>query len=126
VSGGGVTYAWNSPLVIALLILGCLLFILFVVYEAKFAKIPIMPSTASPNLADNSASLYNPFSGINPRANFPCGSSLLRQSVLPPHILPSPSTSKYHWLGRVAPSTYNDANVHSDISRFNLGQVTPV
>lgn len=44
VSGGGVTYAWNSALVIVLLTLGGLLFILFVVYEAKFAKIPIMPS----------------------------------------------------------------------------------
>ena len=44
VSGGGVTYAWDSALVIVLLTLGGLLFILFVVYEAKFAKIPIMPS----------------------------------------------------------------------------------
>jgi H+/Cl- antiporter ClcA len=44
VSGGGVTYSWNSRLVIVLLTLGGLLFILFVVYEAKYARIPIMPS----------------------------------------------------------------------------------
>jgi len=45
VSGGGTTYAWNSPLVIVLLTLGTILFIVFVVYEAKVARIPIMPST---------------------------------------------------------------------------------
>jgi len=44
VSGGGVTYPWNSPLVIVLLTLGVLLYIIFVIYEAKYAKIPIMPS----------------------------------------------------------------------------------
>ena len=44
VSGGGTKYSWNSALVIVLLTLGGLLYIVFVVFEAKFAKIPIMPS----------------------------------------------------------------------------------
>jgi len=48
ISGGGVTYPWNSPLVIVLLTLGVLLYIVFVIYEAKFAKIPIMPSNQFP------------------------------------------------------------------------------
>jgi hypothetical protein len=126
VSGGGVTYPWNSPLVIVLLILGCLLFILFVVYEAKFAKIPIMPSTPPPDIVDNSASLHNPFSGINPRTDFPCGSSLLRQSILPPHILPSPTTSKYNWLRCPSPPTYNDSNIYRNISWFNPRKVNPL
>jgi hypothetical protein len=39
-----VTYTWDNALVIVLLTLGGLLFILFVVYEAKYARIPIMPS----------------------------------------------------------------------------------
>ena len=44
VSGGGIKHAWNSPFVIVMLTLGSLLFVLFVFYEIKIAKIPIMPS----------------------------------------------------------------------------------
>jgi hypothetical protein len=47
VSGGGTKYPWNSALVIVLLILGGLLYILFVIFEIKWAKIPIMPSMSS-------------------------------------------------------------------------------
>ncbi|RDW74160.1 MFS general substrate transporter-61 [Coleophoma crateriformis] len=43
VSGGGLTYAWNSAFVIAMIICGGLLAVVFLLYEWKFAKIPIMP-----------------------------------------------------------------------------------
>ncbi|KAF2705445.1 major facilitator superfamily transporter [Pleomassaria siparia CBS 279.74] len=42
-SGGGVQYAWNSPIVIALLTVGACTAIAFVLYEWKIAPIPIMP-----------------------------------------------------------------------------------
>lgn len=42
-SGGGVTYGWSSPFFIATLTMGVVLFILFVLYEWKLAKLPIMP-----------------------------------------------------------------------------------
>ncbi|KAI6778559.1 uncharacterized protein J7T54_003309 [Emericellopsis cladophorae] len=42
-SGGGVTYAWASPFVVSTLALGAVLFVLFVLYEWKLAKLPIMP-----------------------------------------------------------------------------------
>ncbi|KAF2637605.1 major facilitator superfamily transporter [Massarina eburnea CBS 473.64] len=42
-SGGGVQYAWNSGLVIAMLTVGGCTAIAFVLYEWKVAPIPIMP-----------------------------------------------------------------------------------
>lgn len=42
-SGGGVQYAWDSPLFIAMLSAGGCTTIAFVLYEWKVAKIPIMP-----------------------------------------------------------------------------------
>ncbi|KAF2181366.1 major facilitator superfamily transporter [Zopfia rhizophila CBS 207.26] len=42
-SGGGVSYAWTSTLVIAMVIIGGCTAIAFVVYECKVAPIPIMP-----------------------------------------------------------------------------------
>ena len=42
-SGGGVQYPWNSPLVIAMLTVGGMTAIAFVLYEWKVAKVPIMP-----------------------------------------------------------------------------------
>ncbi|OLN91615.1 putative MFS-type transporter C16A3.17c 2 [Colletotrichum chlorophyti] len=42
-SGGGVTYPWSSPFVISVVTLGAALGILFVLYEWKLAKLPIMP-----------------------------------------------------------------------------------
>ena len=44
VSGGGVSYAWNSPLVIAMMTVGGLLWVAFGLYEWKVAKVPILPS----------------------------------------------------------------------------------
>ncbi|RDW67602.1 MFS general substrate transporter-11 [Coleophoma cylindrospora] len=43
VSGGGLTYAWNSAFVIAMMLCGGFLAVVFLFYEWKFAKIPIMP-----------------------------------------------------------------------------------
>lgn len=42
-SGGGVTYAWNSPFLVSAIIIGGVLAVLFVLYEWKLAKLPIMP-----------------------------------------------------------------------------------
>jgi hypothetical protein len=42
-SGGGVTYAWSSPFLIATIVVGVVLTVLFVLYEWKLAKLPIMP-----------------------------------------------------------------------------------
>jgi hypothetical protein len=40
---GGVTYPWTSAAVLAPLILGVAAFVVFFVWEAKFAKLPIIP-----------------------------------------------------------------------------------
>ncbi|KAF1998715.1 major facilitator superfamily transporter [Amniculicola lignicola CBS 123094] len=42
-SGGGVQYAWDSPLVIAMLTVGACTTIAFLLYEWKVAPVPIMP-----------------------------------------------------------------------------------
>ncbi|KAK1687338.1 major facilitator superfamily transporter [Colletotrichum godetiae] len=42
-SGGGVSYPWSSPFVIAGVVVGAVLAVLFVLYEWKLAKLPIMP-----------------------------------------------------------------------------------
>lgn len=44
ISGGGSTFAWNSPLVIVMFILGAVCLAGFVAVEAWFARIPILPS----------------------------------------------------------------------------------
>lgn len=43
ISGGGSTYNWDSPLVIALLVVGGVASILFVAVEWKVARVPVMP-----------------------------------------------------------------------------------
>jgi hypothetical protein len=43
ISGGGSTFAWNSSVSIGLLVAGILSLIGFVVVEAWFAKLPILP-----------------------------------------------------------------------------------
>uniref|UniRef100_A0A0D2Y664 Major facilitator superfamily (MFS) profile domain-containing protein n=1 Tax=Fusarium oxysporum (strain Fo5176) TaxID=660025 RepID=A0A0D2Y664_FUSOF len=43
ISGGGVTYAWTSAFFIATVIISILLAVLFVLFEWKLAKLPIMP-----------------------------------------------------------------------------------
>ncbi|KIP08458.1 hypothetical protein PHLGIDRAFT_377944 [Phlebiopsis gigantea 11061_1 CR5-6] len=40
---GGVTYSWSSAAVLVPLILGIALFALFLVWEGKFAKLPLVP-----------------------------------------------------------------------------------
>lgn len=42
-SGGGISYAWNSPFLISTITIGVVLAVLFVLYEWKIAKLPIMP-----------------------------------------------------------------------------------
>ena len=43
VSGGGSTYPWNSPMVISMLVVGIILWILFILFEWKLARLPLMP-----------------------------------------------------------------------------------
>ncbi|KAF5597843.1 major facilitator superfamily transporter [Fusarium pseudocircinatum] len=43
ISGGGVTYAWTSAFFIATVIISIFLAVLFVLFEWKLAKLPIMP-----------------------------------------------------------------------------------
>jgi len=43
VSGGGTLYGWASPTFLALLIVGLVLAIIFILVESKYAKLPIMP-----------------------------------------------------------------------------------
>jgi MFS family permease len=43
ISGGGSYFPWDSPLVISMLTIGGLSFVLFVLVEWKFAKLPMMP-----------------------------------------------------------------------------------
>ena len=40
---GGSQYPWSSPIIIVLLIVGCIGFILFAVIESKFAVEPVAP-----------------------------------------------------------------------------------
>lgn len=47
ISGGGSTFAWSSPTTIALLVLGVVCLVGFVVAEAKIAKLPILPREPS-------------------------------------------------------------------------------
>ncbi|KAF6787639.1 major facilitator superfamily transporter [Colletotrichum sojae] len=42
-SGGGVTYPWSSPFVIATVTVGAVFGVLFVLFEWKLARLPIMP-----------------------------------------------------------------------------------
>ncbi|KEY64545.1 hypothetical protein S7711_03611 [Stachybotrys chartarum IBT 7711] len=42
-SGGGVTYAWSSPFFISTVAVAVVLTVLFVLFEWKLAKLPIMP-----------------------------------------------------------------------------------
>ncbi|RAO70256.1 uncharacterized protein BHQ10_006268 [Talaromyces amestolkiae] len=57
ISQGGSTYAWNSALVIAMLTIGGLLIIAFVLVEWKFAKLPMMPNKVRLFQSDKSANL---------------------------------------------------------------------
>ncbi|KAI1180260.1 putative MFS transporter [Nemania sp. FL0916] len=43
ISGGGAYFPWKSPMTISMLVLGSLSLILFVVWECKVAKLPMIP-----------------------------------------------------------------------------------
>ncbi|KAI2629624.1 major facilitator superfamily domain-containing protein [Hypoxylon sp. NC1633] len=45
ISGGGVYYAWDSPLVIAMLTVSVVMFMLFLLVEWKWAPLPMIPLT---------------------------------------------------------------------------------
>lgn len=44
ISGGGAYFPWASPMAITMLTLGSLLLLLFIVWEWKIAKLPMIPS----------------------------------------------------------------------------------
>lgn len=48
-SGGGVTYAWKSPLVIVMITIGAILALIFIIFEWKIAKVPILPRRFHPS-----------------------------------------------------------------------------
>lgn len=48
ISGGGTYYEWNSPMVIAMLVIGALALPLFLLVEWKLAKLPMMPRKSTP------------------------------------------------------------------------------
>ncbi|RYP16105.1 hypothetical protein DL765_005306 [Monosporascus sp. GIB2] len=41
---GGITYPWNSPTTICLIVFGALVIVLFYLFEKKFAEFPIIPA----------------------------------------------------------------------------------
>ncbi|KAH8893895.1 MFS general substrate transporter [Thozetella sp. PMI_491] len=43
INSGGSIWAWNSPLVISMLVLGAFFLVLFALIEKRFARIPIIP-----------------------------------------------------------------------------------
>jgi MFS family permease len=43
ISGGGTTFAWSSPTAIALLVVGALCAVGFIVSQWKYARLPILP-----------------------------------------------------------------------------------
>ncbi|CAK7235290.1 hypothetical protein SEUCBS140593_009235 [Sporothrix eucalyptigena] len=45
ISGGGAYYAWSSPMVITMLVLGVMFMALFIIVEMKVARLPMMPIT---------------------------------------------------------------------------------
>jgi MFS family permease len=69
-SEGGVQYAWDSALVIAMLVVGCCTAIAFVSYEWKLAPIPIMPVRLVKYLHCGSLYIQNFFTGLNFYGNF--------------------------------------------------------
>ena len=125
-SGGGVTYAWNSSVVIVLLVLGGVLFIAFVIYEAKVAKLPIMPSKASHNVPHFSASLHNPFSSLDSRPNLSGRNRILRQSLLFACILSSSTEEDCNHVWSTFTSPDHHSNIHGHWSRYLLGQVRQI
>ena len=48
-SGAGITYAWNSVQLISMITVGGLLAVVFVLFEWKLAKMPIMPCEMFPS-----------------------------------------------------------------------------
>ena len=47
VSGGGTYYAWNSPMVISMLVIGICSLVAFILVEWKWARLPIIPCILS-------------------------------------------------------------------------------
>lgn len=45
ISGGGAYFEWDSPMVIAMLAIGAVSLVLFVIVQWKIAKLPMMPGT---------------------------------------------------------------------------------
>lgn len=47
ISGGGTTFAWSSATAIALLVVGALCAVAFIISQWKFARLPILPCECS-------------------------------------------------------------------------------
>lgn len=46
ISAGGTTYAWNSPTVVAMLVVGGVLWVSFILVEWKVARLPVFPRSS--------------------------------------------------------------------------------
>jgi hypothetical protein len=124
VSGGGVSYAWNSTLVIVLLTLGAALYVVFVIYEAKFAKIPIMPSTFSNSILISSAFVHDSISRINPGPDVLRWNCVLWKPILLANLLPTCAASKHHRVWRLTPAAHHHTNLYCDFGGINPRKVS--
>lgn len=57
ISGGGLYFAWASPMVVSMLVIGILALGVFLVVESKFAKLPMMPCKYNTLLVDRIADM---------------------------------------------------------------------
>lgn len=49
-SGGGSYFPWDSPMVISMLVIGCICLVAFMIIEWRFATLPMMPRKYSNGL----------------------------------------------------------------------------
>ncbi|KAF1815651.1 MFS general substrate transporter [Eremomyces bilateralis CBS 781.70] len=64
ISSGGTTWSWSSPLIISFLVIGACLVVLFVVFEWKYAKYPVMPLRVFDRRSAKILFMHNLLTGI--------------------------------------------------------------
>ncbi|KAI1864090.1 uncharacterized protein JN550_009110 [Neoarthrinium moseri] len=89
-SGGGVSYAWNSATFIAMFTIGVLVWVGFVLYEWKVARIPIMPLRLYVVLGYSaliSGALFLPVVMFTSAASIGCGQYMARYFRYTPSVV---------------------------------------
>ncbi|KAI4595301.1 hypothetical protein KJ359_006975 [Pestalotiopsis sp. 9143b] len=84
-SGGGISYAWDSATFIAMFIVGVLMWIAFVLYEWRWAKIPIMPFLGHSPLV--SGALFLPVTVLTALASISGGQFMSRVFLYMPCVV---------------------------------------